>query len=244
MTKLQNLNKSIIFISQLVLALFVFTTPCVAEVAYPEEETAIAHDYPPYEPDESVEYEEIAIEADMEEDLIYPEDDPFGFPADEPVMEEEIAVDEEPYNAYAEELAATLGAGVWYWNIIETGINAPTAAELAAELGINLTEGLGAAGEAGISLEAAGAAEAGAVTGLTAAVLYGVIIAEVVVVGAEVYLIYSYNEEIDEIAEDYVEMAEELGQTEEEALAELEEDLYTENTYWDNFVDIYCVWCD
>ena len=29
-----------------------------------------------------------------------------------------------------------------------------------------------------------------------------------------------------------------------EAIEEFNEDLYTENTYWDNVVDIYCIWCD
>ncbi len=71
--------------------------------------------------------------------------------------------------------------------------------------------------------------------------LYGLIIAEVAVLGYESYLWWYYNEEIEDGLEEYIDLGEEMGQTAEEAEVEYYEDLYEENEYWDNFCDMY--WC-
>lgn len=159
---------------------------------------------------------------------------------DTPVPMTEMATLEED-TEYAVPLEIFLAAvPVYWWQIVELGVNAPG-------LGVSLTEGLAAASEAGIALESMGTAgavaEAGAVTGVVAVTLYGIIIAEVAIFGTELYLLFHYDQEIEETADEYVEAALELGQTEEEAIAEYEADLYTENSLWDNFVDIYCLWC-
>lgn len=71
--------------------------------------------------------------------------------------------------------------------------------------------------------------------------LYGIIVAEVVYLGYESYLWWSYTEEVEEGLDEYIEAAEELGQSAEEAEAEYYDGLYEENTYLDNFCDLY--WC-
>jgi len=69
--------------------------------------------------------------------------------------------------------------------------------------------------------------------------LYGVIVAEVVVLATESYLWWYYDGQVAAGLDQYLEMAEEMGQTAEEAEDEYYDGLYEENTYWDNFCDLY-----
>jgi len=146
-----------------------------------------AQDYPPYEPEDSLEYEP----------PIFPEDDGLNYDKDDPFLvigtKEEAQQPEQPPEDLSLETsvvpngesvqyipieAAAAAATVWYWNIVEIGINAPTGGNLAADLGINFTQELEAMTEAGISLESGVAGESVIVTagGLVLAVATGAVI--------------------------------------------------------------------
>jgi hypothetical protein len=107
----------------------------------------------------------------------------------------------------------------------------------------------GAATELEITLTAAEAAELGIVGESGAATivrfgLYGVIAYEVYYTGSLLWEIWDYSADIADLETEYIEASIELGMTKEEAVEEYYEDLYEDNTYYDNFVDIYCIWCD
>ena len=107
----------------------------------------------------------------------------------------------------------------------------------------------GATTELEITLTSAEAAELGIVGESGAATvvrfgLYGVIAYEVYYTGSLLWEIWDYSADIADLEDEYIEASIELGMTEEEAVEEYYEDLYEENTYYDNFVDIYCIWCD
>jgi hypothetical protein len=74
--------------------------------------------------------------------------------------------------------------------------------------------------------------------------LYGVIAYEVYYTGSLLWEIWDYSADIADLETEYIEASIEMGMTEEEAVEEYYEDLYEDNTYYDNFVDIYCIWCD
>lgn len=74
--------------------------------------------------------------------------------------------------------------------------------------------------------------------------LHGVIAYEVYYASGLLWDIWDYSSDITDLEAEYIEASLELGMTEEEAVEEYYEDLYEENTYYDNFVDIYCIWCD
>ena len=106
----------------------------------------------------------------------------------------------------------------------------------------------GASTEIEITLTSVEAAELGLVESGSAQMvrfgLYGVIAYEVYYTGDLLYDLWEYDTTIADEEDEYIETAAEMGQSEEEAIEEFNEDLYTENTYWDNVVDIYCIWCD
>lgn len=108
---------------------------------------------------------------------------------------------------------------------------------------------VGATTELEITLTTAEAAELGIVGESGAATvvrfgLYGVIAYEVYYTGSLLWDIWDYNTDIEDLEEEYIEASVELGMTEADAVEEYYEDLYENNTYYDNFVDIYCMWCD
>ena len=127
----------------------------------------------------------------------------------------------------------------------------------------------GTATEIEITLTAVEAAELGVPAGsgmtpMVSILLHGTLIAEVAVLGTELYLLYYYDGIVEEEMEEFMEAAEELGQDPEEAAEEFMDGLYDNNTYADQFtetfgagiddeegntyadnlVDMYCFWCD